>query len=152
MVRVGPDLTASYLEAIIHFAYVLLRMLERYSKDNAYMYVRKRKAARRKRQALKANNTGEAPIPEEYANDEEEDIGPDEDAPSYREHAFTFASFEQRFSSEAVSRTLLAYLARYSSFDDIEKVKRVVGLMHRQVVKAQAEGLYFKVRRRRDDG
>ncbi|WOO84917.1 Topoisomerase 1-associated factor 1 [Vanrija pseudolonga] len=127
------DQSVGYLEAIIHFAYVLLRMLERYSKDNAYMY------------ALKAHNTGEAPIPEEYANDEEEDIGPDEDAPSYREHAFTFASFEQRFASEAVARTLLAYLARYSSFDDIEKVKRVVGLMHRQVVKAQAEGLYFKV-------
>ncbi|TXT09069.1 hypothetical protein VHUM_02543 [Vanrija humicola] len=139
------DQSVGYLEAIIHFAYVLLRMLERYSKDNAYMYVRKRKSAQKKRRALKALNTGEAPIPEEYANEEEEDIGPDEDTPSYREHAFTFASFEQRFASEAVAKTLLAYLARYSDFDDIEKVKRVVGLMHRQVVKAQAEGLYFKV-------
>ena len=41
--------------------------------------------------------------------------------------------------------TLVTYLARYREFDDTEQMKRVVGLIHRQVIKAQAEGLYFRV-------
>ena len=41
--------------------------------------------------------------------------------------------------------TLVTYLARYRDFDDAEQMKRVVGLIHRQVIKAQAEGLYFRV-------
>ena len=41
--------------------------------------------------------------------------------------------------------TLLTYLARFREFEEPEQIKRIVGLMHRQVVKTQAEGLYFKV-------
>lgn len=41
--------------------------------------------------------------------------------------------------------TLLSYLARFQEFDEPEQMKRIVGLMHRQVVKTQAEGLYYKV-------
>ena len=41
--------------------------------------------------------------------------------------------------------TLVTYLARFHDFDEPEQMKRVVGLMHRQVVKTQAEGLYYKV-------
>lgn len=33
----------------------------------------------------------------------------------------------------------------YKTFKNSARFKRVVGLMHRQVVKAQAEGLYFQV-------
>ena len=51
----------------------------------------------------------------------------------------------QRFASEAVVNTLISYLARYRDFDENEQMKRVVGLIHRQVVKTQAEGLYFRV-------
>ena len=35
-----------YLDAIVHLAYVMLRMLEKYSKSKAYMFVRKKKANR----------------------------------------------------------------------------------------------------------
>lgn len=42
-------------------------------------------------------------------------------------------------------KTLMSYLSRFREFEDPEQMKRVVGLMHRQVVKTQAEGLYFKV-------
>lgn len=40
---------------------------------------------------------------------------------------------------------LLTYLARFQEFEDPEQLKRVVGLMHRQVVRSKAEGLYFRV-------
>lgn len=35
-----------YLDSVMHLAYTLLRMLEKYSKSKAYMYVRKKKAGR----------------------------------------------------------------------------------------------------------
>jgi replication fork protection complex subunit Tof1/Swi1 len=48
-----------YLDAVVHLAYVLLRMLEKYSKTNAYMYVRKRKAKRaRRKKGTPARNPG----------------------------------------------------------------------------------------------
>jgi replication fork protection complex subunit Tof1/Swi1 len=51
----------------------------------------------------------------------------------------------QRFAQENVVTTLLTYLARFQEFEDADQMKRVVGLMHRQVIKSQAEGLYFRV-------
>lgn len=38
----------SYLDSVVHFAYVLLRMLEKYSKNKSFMYVRKKRAKRQK--------------------------------------------------------------------------------------------------------
>lgn len=74
-------------------------MLEKYSKTKAFMFIRKRKNTHKKRKeqqaASQANAEGEQrKIPEEYGN-EEEAFAPDEDAPSYAEHAFTFQSFEK---------------------------------------------------------
>lgn len=72
-------------------------MLEKYSK-NKQLYVRKRKAARKKRKPAEVDGA-QPPIPEEYAGEEEEDMEPDRDQPSYAEHAFAFTAFEK------VSRT-----------------------------------------------
>ncbi|ODO09506.1 topoisomerase 1-associated factor 1 [Cryptococcus amylolentus CBS 6273] len=150
VVREYKNQSIAYLDSIIHFAYVLLRMLERYSKTKSFMFIRKRKNTHRKRkeQQVDPNDSEEVrrrTIPEEYGNEEEADQGPDQDAPSYEEHAFTFQGFEKRFATEAIVNTLLVYLERFLEFDSAEQVKRVVGLMHRQVVKTHAEGLFFKV-------
>lgn len=91
-------LTISYLEAVITFGYTLFRNLERYSKSQAYMFVRKRKPKRKK--IPRRRGSGEAPIPEEYGNDEEEGMSDDErEKPEYAEHKFTFTSFEKVISS-----------------------------------------------------
>jgi replication fork protection complex subunit Tof1/Swi1 len=39
----------------------------------------------------------------------------------------------------------MLYLARYKEFKSPENMKRVVSLLHRQAVRAKAEGLFFKV-------
>ncbi|ODO06093.1 topoisomerase 1-associated factor 1 [Cryptococcus wingfieldii CBS 7118] len=150
VVREYKNQSIAYLDSIIHFAYVLLRMLERYSKTKSFMFIRKRKNTHRKRkeQQVDPNDSEEVRrrnIPEEYGNEEEADQGPDQDAPTYEEHAFTFQGFEKRFATEAIVNTLLVYLERFLEFDSAEQVKRVVGLMHRQVVKTHAEGLFYKV-------
>ena len=41
--------------------------------------------------------------------------------------------------------TKITYLARFEEFKTPEQMKRVVNLLHRQVVKVKAEGLLFKV-------
>lgn len=86
-------LTPSYLESVVHFAYVLLRMLEKHSKSKTYMFIRKRKAAKKK----KAREENGAPaLPEDYAGEDEEAIlRGDDETPSYKEHAFTFQAFER---------------------------------------------------------
>lgn len=69
-------------------------MLEKYSKNKAFMFIQKR--AQRNRLPRRKKTDSEAPIPEEYAYDEEEDGGAyADDAPSYKEHAFKFTAFEK---------------------------------------------------------
>ena len=51
----------------------------------------------------------------------------------------------QKFAHSEIARTLLFYLSRYKEFDSPELMERAVSLIHRQVVKAKAEGLYFNV-------
>ena len=64
----------------------------------------------------------------------------------HRQLSMCQADYEkQRFANEATVNTLLAYLERFQSFEEADQIKRVVSLMHRQIVKVQAEGLYFKV-------
>lgn len=66
----------------------------------------------------------------------------------YITRSFAYSLIAQKFAHAEITHTLLTYLARYKEFDSSENVKRVVSLMHRQVVRAKAEGLYFNVRLR----
>lgn len=52
----------------------------------------------------------------------------------------------QKFVHEEITKTLLTYLSRHEEFSSNEQMKRVVNLLHRQAVRAKAEGLFFKVR------
>lgn len=54
------------------------------------MFVRKRKAARKKRKVIEEQGS----LPEDYDGENEEDVQAEKDMPSYAEHAFTFTSFE----------------------------------------------------------
>ncbi|GAA5880461.1 hypothetical protein JCM16303_005390 [Sporobolomyces ruberrimus] len=132
-----------YLDSTVNLSYTLLRMLEKYSKSKAYMYVRKKKAGR----AAKKKKTGTG---DENAEDglglgedeEEEEIA--RGTVSFGEHAFQFEKFEQRFADEAVLATCMIYLESYKTFKSPEQMKRVVALMHRQAIKAKSEGLFYK--------
>lgn len=71
-------------------------MLEKFSKNKAFMFIQKR--AHKKKNLPRRKTETEAPIPEEYAYDEEEEGGVgsyEEDAPTYQEHAFKFTAFEK---------------------------------------------------------
>ncbi|GAA5948542.1 hypothetical protein JCM3765_004917 [Sporobolomyces pararoseus] len=133
-----------YLDSVITLSYTLLRMLEKYSKSKAYMYVRKKKAGRAAKKKKNKDRT------EENAedglgmgeNEEEEEIA--RGTVSFGEHAFQFEKFEQRFAEESVLATCMIYLESYKNFKSPDQMKRIVALMHRQAIKAKSEGLFYK--------
>ncbi|BGP23540.1 replication fork protection complex subunit Tof1/Swi1 [Rhodotorula toruloides] len=138
-----------YLDAVIHLAYTLLRMLEKYSKSKAYMYVRKKKAGRAaaKKKRQKNKNTDENDgdglgMGEAEEDEEQEEV--EQSAVSFGEHAFQFEKFEQRFADDSVLSTCMIYLESYKTFRTPEQMKRIVALMHRQAIKAKSEGLFYK--------
>ncbi|KAJ8588043.1 timeless-domain-containing protein [Rhizopogon salebrosus TDB-379] len=130
----------TYLNASVHLAYALLRMLERWGNENSgAVYVRKKKSNKRKKA------TGQGPADEDGVPDVENEPDGDSEEEVIHETMFTFDAFEMKFANSDITKTLLTYLSRYRDFDSPELMKRAVNLIHRQVVKAKAEGLYFNV-------
>ncbi|KAL0947499.1 hypothetical protein HGRIS_013600 [Hohenbuehelia grisea] len=131
----------AYLDSSVYLAYSLLRMLERWGKAQGQeMYVRRKTAKARKRAKAKAAKEKEDAVPDVEDIEEES-----EDEEIVHETLFTFEAFQEKFAQADITQTLLTYLARYKDFSSSENMKRVVNLMHRQAVRAKAEGLYFKV-------
>ncbi|QRW13593.1 topoisomerase 1-associated factor 1 [Ceratobasidium sp. AG-Ba] len=50
----------------------------------------------------------------------------------------------QKFAQD-IAHACLVYLARWREFTSSEQMRRIVSLLHRQAVKAKAEGFFFKV-------
>ncbi|KAI0942849.1 hypothetical protein AcV7_002147 [Taiwanofungus camphoratus] len=127
----------TYLDSSVHLAYALLRLLERWGKKRGKgeMYVRRRANSRRKRKGRDEEGVPDVEEEEDHHSDEE----------IVHETMFTFEMFEMKFAHSDITQTLLIYLSRYKEFDTVEKMKRVVNLMHRQAVRAKAEGLFFNV-------
>ncbi|KAI0033017.1 timeless protein-domain-containing protein, partial [Vararia minispora EC-137] len=126
----------AFLDAAVRLAYALMRMLERWSKSRGDgTYVRKRHARRRKRATA-----GEDGVPDH----EEEEYEREREA-GVEESIFSFEAYEMKFAHPSVTASLLAYLSRYTEFTTPEPMKRIVSLLHRQAVRAKAEGLFFQV-------
>ncbi|GAA5828412.1 hypothetical protein JCM11251_006233 [Rhodosporidiobolus azoricus] len=134
-----------YLDAVMNLSYTLLRMLEKYSKSKAYMFVRKKKAGRAARKKKRQQATDEdAGDGLGMGDEDEEELEVEQGTVSFKEHAFQFEKFEQRFADESVLSTCMIYLEAYKTFRSPEQMKRIVALMHRQAVKAKSEGLFYK--------
>ena len=106
-----------YLDTVIHLASILLKMLERYSKNTNYMFVRKRAAKNAKQKKaqgqssraavcgadiLADNSVHRSPritsangADEDDMDEEEAEIEQAEQGNTYKEHKFTFESMER---------------------------------------------------------
>ncbi|KDR76874.1 hypothetical protein GALMADRAFT_245966 [Galerina marginata CBS 339.88] len=126
----------AYLDSSVYLAYALLRMLERWGKEKgSETYVRQKVTKKRRKRKGVSEEDGIPDVEDEV--DEEEEV--------INETLFTFDAFEGKFAQAEITHTLLTYLARYREFSSSENMRRVVSLLHRQAVKAKAEGLFFKV-------
>ncbi|KAJ3507590.1 hypothetical protein NLJ89_g6215 [Agrocybe chaxingu] len=125
-----------YLDSSVYLSYALLKMLESWGKTKGKETYVRQKVSKRRRKSKGVSEEDGIPDVEEEEEEEEEVIN---------ETLFTFEAFESKFAQAEITHTLLTYLARYREFSSSEKMRRVVSLLHRQAVKAKAEGLFFKV-------
>ncbi|KAJ7672486.1 timeless protein-domain-containing protein [Mycena polygramma] len=121
----------AFLDAAVHFAYAVVRMLERGSDGGEAVYVR-----RAKKRARKGGD-------EEAEDDADEERRKKQEA---RETMFSLDAFEMKFASAEITRALLLQLARFKDLGtEPDALRRVVSLLHRVAVRAKAEGLFFNV-------
>ncbi|KAH8980680.1 timeless-domain-containing protein [Lactarius akahatsu] len=122
----------AFLRAGVHLAYAVMRMLEKWARTTGEgSYVRKRAKPKRKK-------------PRE-GDEEGQQARAQHEGDVIEETIFTFESFELKFANSDITQSLLTYLARYQEFTSPDEMKRVVSLLHRQAVRAKAEGLFFQV-------
>ncbi|KAH9060235.1 timeless protein-domain-containing protein [Lactarius vividus] len=141
----------AFLRAGVHLAYAVMRMLEKWARTTGEgSYVRKR--AKPKRKKPRARNAEEPGVPhadveagEEEGDEEEQQARAQHEGDVIEETIFTFESFELKFANSDITQSLLTYLGRYKEFTSPDEMKRVVSLLHRQAVRAKAEGLFFQV-------
>jgi replication fork protection complex subunit Tof1/Swi1 len=141
ILRGYKDQGFGYLDACTELAHVFLRMLERYSKDNADMQIRsRRKAKRKQKKAVEAEQEG--------ANDDEERDSADEDmedaAQVTRERNFDFKRFAAKFCNQACVDTFVAFTAFYKELN-AEQLKRAHRYFYRIAFKQEMTVLLFRV-------
>ncbi|EXJ85662.1 replication fork protection complex subunit Tof1/Swi1 [Capronia coronata CBS 617.96] len=132
-----------YLDACTELSYVFLRMLERYSKENADLQIRSRRRARRKRKETQkqAAQPSDDPV-EEEGKSENEDIA---DAIRVsKERKFDFNRFAAKFSSQASVDTYYALITFYRDLST-EQLKRAHRFLYRVAFKQDLAVLLYRV-------
>jgi replication fork protection complex subunit Tof1/Swi1 len=132
-----------YLDACTELSHVFLRMLERYSKENADLQIRSRRRARRRRkeQNKKSNENGENGE-EDDEQSENEDIV--DVAQVSKERKFDFNRFAAKFTSQSSVNTFIAFTAFYRDLS-VEQIKRAHRFFYRVAFKQQLAVLLYRV-------
>ncbi|CAE7152048.1 unnamed protein product, partial [Rhizoctonia solani] len=137
------DQSIAFLDSAVHLAYVLLRMLEKWAQSQGEMYVRKKKKksrAKKGRLSMLSAHIQEGIVDVESDEDDEKAA-----KDLVKEQMFVFDKYEAKFAQEDIAHACLVYLSRWREFTSSEQMRRVVSLLHRQAIKAKAEGFFFKV-------
>ncbi|KAJ5503228.1 Timeless protein [Penicillium fimorum] len=141
IVRGYKDQGFGYLDACTELAHVFLRMLERYSKDNADMQIRSRRKAKRQKKAAQAAE-------KEGADDDEERDSEDEDmeeaAQVTKERSFDFKRFSAKFCNQNCVDTFVAFTGFYRELNS-EQLKRAHRYFYRIAFKQEMTVLLFRV-------
>ena len=129
-----------YLDACTELAHVFLRMLERYSKENADLQIRSRRRARRKKKEVRkeAGEDGE----DEDVQSENEDAA--EVARVSRERKFDFTRFAAKFTSQASVDTFTAFVTFYKDLS-AEQLKKAHRFFYRVAFKQDLPVLLYRV-------
>ncbi|KAF7726188.1 Topoisomerase 1-associated factor 1 [Apophysomyces ossiformis] len=127
-----------YLLAVVQLTHVLLKMLEKFSKKQQVMFVRKKKSKLRKEKADEDTAQGDSESDEESAEERRER------QIAYREHVFKFESLEAKYATTDVVRIYCSLLENYSTLKP-EILICITTLFHRIMVKRKVEHPFFKL-------
>ncbi|EHY55456.1 Topoisomerase 1-associated factor 1 [Exophiala dermatitidis] len=133
-----------YLDACTELSHVFLRMLERYSKENADLQIRSRRRARRKRKEAQrqAAQPGDDPIMDDDEKSENEDIA--DVIQVSKERKFDFNRFAAKFASQASVNTFVSLLSFYRDLTS-DQLKRAHRFLYRVAFKQDLAVLLYRV-------
>ena len=124
----------AYLDTVTECVHVFVRMLERYSKQNADLHIRSKRRSRRK-----ANKDASNAAEDEDAADEERLA-----QATVSERKFDFARFSAKFLSQSCVDTFLSLLHFYADLTP-EQLKRCHRYLYRLAFKHELSILLFRV-------
>lgn len=131
-----------YLDACTELSHVFLKMLERYSKENADLQIRSRRRARRKRKDEDKQTTEGADGADEDERSENEDIA--DVAQVSRERKFDFTRFAAKFTSQSSVDTFSALTTFYRDLS-VDQLKRAHRFFYRVAFKQELAVLLYRV-------
>lgn len=140
ILRGYKDQGFSYLDACTELAHVFLRMLERYSKENADMHIRSRRRGRRKNK--QAEQPGEANGADDENGSEDEDRVEAERVT--KERKFDFKRFAAKFCNQNSVDTFIAFTKYYQELNP-EQLKRAHRYFYRIAFKQEMTVLLFRM-------
>ncbi|KAN0065737.1 Topoisomerase 1-associated factor 1 [Thecaphora frezii] len=126
IVRAYTKQSFACLDAILTFAHIMPKMLERYSSNREHMYVRARKQVRKSRQTGELDEQeSEAAQIREHTNE------------TQTEREFRFNDFQKKLATRQLAGACIMYLLRWKEFTEPEEqLGKVVAVMHRIAIKA----------------
>ncbi|KAK0860961.1 Topoisomerase 1-associated factor 1 [Friedmanniomyces endolithicus] len=138
----------AYLDAVTECVHVFVRMLERYSKQNADLHIRSKRRARRKfkkpQTRTTTTNTDEHDPGDDPAAANDDDDDEREAFTTISERKFDFARFSAKFLSQPCVNTFLALLHLHADLSP-EQLKRCHRYFYRLAFKHDLVVLLFRV-------
>ncbi|ORX69320.1 timeless-domain-containing protein [Anaeromyces robustus] len=117
-----------FLRNLIETIHILLKMLEKFSEENKYLYTRKQKTIKKKNDGDESNTA-----------DDEEII-----QKKYYEHEFHFSNVEQRFASDSIINTYLYCLEDYQTLKE-STIHQITKMFYRIAIKCGLEPMFYKL-------
>lgn len=143
ILRTYKDQGFAYLDACTELAYVFLRMLEQYSKQNVDLQVRSRRRARKKRRERAGREVDDS---NDQSKDDEvseaEDVA--EVQRAAKERKFDFNRFSARFILQGSVDTFVAFTRFYKELN-AKQLKRAHRFFYRVAFKMEMSVLLFRV-------
>ena len=130
-----------YLDAVTDCVHVFVRMLERYSKQNADLQIRSKRRARRKRKQEVETQGGSIDDEDVAAADEQDEV---EAYQQVRERKFDFTRFSAKFLAQGCVDTFISLLRFYQDLS-LEQLKRCHRYLYRLAFKHELAILLFRV-------
>ncbi|KAI8970854.1 timeless protein-domain-containing protein [Pilobolus umbonatus] len=151
LIRRYTTQSIEYLKSVVVLNHVLLRLLEHYAKSKKVLFVRKKQAPKKKKvpvETLESMEEGSTAVVNN-ADEEGEEISEDEDEAkerrlAYKEHVFTFESFERKYLTYDVVIAYCTLLEHYKNLKP-EYITYITTMFHRIMVKRGIEYPFFKL-------
>ncbi|KAK9333316.1 timeless protein-domain-containing protein [Lipomyces starkeyi] len=132
--------SVSLMAACCDLVYMVLKVLESYSKQNNHLYIRGKKRRSRKPKSSKSpddtNDRGYTML----SSDEDDSIAHQQSTERY----FEFARFEQQFFTQNCIDMFRSVLATYADLSD-QQIKRIIAFFHRIFFKREEEVLLYRL-------